>query len=164
MIYKKIELGILDIYLIVIAMTVAKKLSMPDNQEEWPECTAQECYDSRTRLHDAAQWGCEIAHLLKAGYDPRATTVIGYTPMHFAAVHGNTNTVRELMKVAPETVSANSYHGTPYDLALKYGHDDVIDVMNGKKAIDQYQYTNANTNTNTNDDEGKERCRCCIIA
>ena len=148
-------------------MTVAKKLSMPDNQSVQlhyvTDCTAQECYDSRTRLHDAAQWGCDIKCLLKAGYDPRATTLIGYTPMHFAAVHGNTNTVRELMKVAPETVSANSYHGTPYHLALKYGHDDVIDVMNGKKAIDQHQCTNTNANTN-NDDEGKERCRCCIIA
>ena len=53
----------------------------------------------------------------------------GWTPIHAAAIKGNTNIVKVLMKYT-ETPNAEDDAGrTPLKLAKRLGHDELINIL-----------------------------------
>ena len=80
---------------------------------------------NRTALHIAAEIGdaALVTTLLNAGADPRGTDVLGWTPMHMAALGGHTaayDLLAGLPTVGPELAQAFDWAGrTPEQLHLR---------------------------------------------
>lgn len=82
----------------------------------------------------------DLAYLLEANTpvnrDPHYQDTAGFTPMHWAAYLGLSDTVWALSKSCSSYFSAMSYAGdTPAQLAAKFGHTLLAQEMSAKATV-----------------------------
>ncbi len=99
---------------------------------EYPKCKdllEVQDQDGKTPLHKAV-WGDPkpniVKLLLEHNANPHAKNHYGYTPLHWAAKHGHTQSARSLLRAAHLVIAPNANNHLPFDLAIHFDQDDFI--------------------------------------
>ena len=94
--------------------------------------------DGKQPIHKAV-WGDPkpdvVKLLLEKEADPNAINAFGYTPLHWAAKHGHIASAELLIKAGAKLDIANQNHDLPFDLAIRWGQDELIHFFLGKETI-----------------------------
>lgn len=99
----------------------------------------------RTALHRARDGRSALA-LCASGADVDATSDDGLTPLHIASMDGRSEVVVRLMNAGAQLRARSRARGsllpgaTAADLAAKYGHDDVVRLLDGAKQVSRTAY------------------------
>ena len=70
-----------------------------------------------------------VRHLLAIGFDVNAKTFTGWTPVHFAAIGGQTNTLKVLLEAGGSPDGATEAGITPLHLAAQEGRLAIIEIL-----------------------------------
>ena len=67
--------------------------------------------------------------VLSMNFDPNLQHDNGYTPLAYASMKGNTRMVELLLRNGADPAQVTKEGDTPVELALRFGHGDVADVL-----------------------------------
>lgn len=70
-----------------------------------------------------------IENLLKLNIDINQKNIAGYTPLHYASMTGNVETVKLLLNYGPDVSIESEFAEKPLDIALKYGYIDIVNLL-----------------------------------
>ncbi|WP_118182887.1 ankyrin repeat domain-containing protein [Paraburkholderia phosphatilytica] len=89
--------------------------------------------NANSLLHLAAQYGCvrTVAALTRKTDQPDPVNASGYTPLMFAAGHGQADALRELLNNGAAVDAKTPQNDTALHIAARSGHDDVADLLLG---------------------------------
>ncbi|CAL54788.1 Ankyrin repeat [Ostreococcus tauri] len=99
----------------------------------------------RSALHRARD-GRSAAALCASGADVDVMNDDGYTPLHVAAMDGRSEVIVRLVSAGAQLRARTRNRGsllpgaTAADLAAKYGHDDVVRLLDGAKQVSRTGY------------------------
>jgi len=100
--------------------------------------------DGWTVLHSAASNGIEVvAWLVEHGADVKAADKDGQTVLHWAASNGKLEVVAWLVERGADVTAKGSW-GTALDVAAKWGHTDVVKLL--ERAPDKESTITGNAN------------------
>lgn len=88
--------------------------------------------DGKTALHRAVFGNSDfkiVELLIQNGFDPNAENNYQYTPLHFAAKQGHRESAKILITKGAEKFRYNANNETPFDLAIRFGRDDVAFLL-----------------------------------
>lgn len=89
-----------------------------------------------TPLHYAADIAC-IQELLKHNASANAVDSLGNTPLHYAVTRNSLECVQYLIEHGGAFVLlVNNKNETPYDIAIKYGYDAIIQYFESREKSD----------------------------
>lgn len=109
---------------------LARKLSSPDDETR-AALNAQDD-NGRALLHDlaAAGWADLIPAAIRAGAQTALEDLDGWTPLHVAAVTGQTDSIAALARHGAEMDAAAAGHGeTPLHLAVMYAQTASVEAL-----------------------------------
>lgn len=75
-----------------------------------------------------------LRRLLDQGVNPDIRGGSGFTPLTYAALHGEAGDLRLLLKAGADPNSKNAIGSTPLHLAAEFGHDELIGDLVGAGA------------------------------
>ena len=93
------------------------------------KCIHSKDSDGKIPLHKAVFGDPKpdiVQLLLDQGSDPNATNAYGYTPLHWACMHGHVQSLDILLKKGARLDMANANHDLPLDLAIRWGKDEIF--------------------------------------
>ncbi len=96
------------------------------------KCIHSKDSDGKIPLHKAVFGDPKpdiVQLLLDQGSDPNATNAYGYTPLHWACMHGHVQSLDILLKKGARLDMANINHDLPLDLAIRWGKDEIFHCL-----------------------------------